>query len=484
MLTITLNDNLKPTKLTTSSYDDLRSKEHAKVDKFSDWICEIEHNDELVGGQTANGLMNAFLTAYNTHNTLILRPDDIHIALQFIFTTIVNNNSEKMRYLFVEHEGKKELISETSDIDFQFFANDFREQMKQNIKDPEFIDILEAKYTTTTPLISTVSNMLTMDTLKAYFSFTCICSCGIPAIEMHGTIDDWQSLYDKYHSSKTYFEAIDNIIDTWYSKMDNLIDMLLYMRKSNDSGTIEASDYIKNIWCYIISTTYVGSGSDVAYGGIVSLLFPFTSRNKMYDFKDFPLFFTNKDAEEKKNIKHPLKFGSHRSLSEFKSSLTDTDAKMIVLDNTFPIKIRAGVSTFVHYNEECNTISASYIYKIQKKNDEREKIMEQYKLAGYYIVNSTFGQTLMAPMSDTYNWNANYMEIFALFDVTSMNYYEDPNFDEFKKNEIQRLKEKGIYYNEAEKKLYVPESEETLFKKSTSSYKLIFGRTVFRPKYY
>jgi hypothetical protein len=482
-LTIVLNDKLKPTDVNEYAYTELRNKENARVDKFADWIREIEHEENLVEAQTANGLLNTFLTAYNNHKTLILRPDDIHIALQFIYTTIVNNNSEEMRHLFVDHKGKKNLISITDgDPDFHFFAQDFREQMQNNIKVPEFIDMLNTTYSTTTPLISSVSNMLAMDTLKAYFSFTCVCSCGIPAVQMEGSIEDWEILFQKYHDSKKFFTGIQKKVDVWYSKMDSLIDMFLYMRKLGTSGTVNASSYICERWAYIISTERVGSGGDVAYGGLVSLLFPFDSRKSMQHFDSFPMFFTN--DETKHDGDKLLKFTGRRMLTEFQSSLTETDAKMICYGDEFPIKFCAGFSTFVHHNKDDNTVSTNYVYRIQKENEERKEIMGDYKQKGYYIDDKKSWKSLMAPQSDVYNLERNLHEVMALFEVNSMNYYEDEHFSKFKTEEIDRLNKRGIHYDNLEEDLYAPESEKEWCEKNLRALEKIYGEDIYYPKYY
>ena len=57
-----------------------------------------------------NGLVHTCLEAYNHHRHLVLRPDDVWIAIVTQFSFYINKHAEELRSHFVAHEGKKELV--------------------------------------------------------------------------------------------------------------------------------------------------------------------------------------------------------------------------------------------------------------------------------------------------------------------------------------------------------------------------------------
>ncbi|KAF8346501.1 hypothetical protein F5887DRAFT_959362, partial [Amanita rubescens] len=56
-----------------------------------------------------NGFVNTVIDAYNTHRALIIRPDDVWLAILVQFNFFVNGNAELLRKNFVSHEGKEKL---------------------------------------------------------------------------------------------------------------------------------------------------------------------------------------------------------------------------------------------------------------------------------------------------------------------------------------------------------------------------------------
>jgi hypothetical protein len=65
------------------------------------------HTHTIDGG---HALFEAYLAAYNAHEDLVLSPDDIWLMITIYYSRYVDDNAEKMRHLFVDHEGKKELV--------------------------------------------------------------------------------------------------------------------------------------------------------------------------------------------------------------------------------------------------------------------------------------------------------------------------------------------------------------------------------------
>lgn len=257
----------------------------------SNYYSQYEHTEHLLGEakngsqvnhryqQTDHHLVNGFLYAYNNHLPLKIRPDDIQLIIQAVLSICVNNNAEKFRPLFVDHAGKMKISVKSETFDPDFFCTVFTGAMKSNLKDPIFVDKFSAKYSTTTPLIRTVSNMMLMNTLKEYFSFEMILGCGIPNIILCGSQGDWKVLSENYIYLKNFFKGTE--LDNWFKHFDTIIEMFLEMRMLGVSGSVRAPDHIKELWKRVISYVPQGSGGDKILGGWIRLLIPYTTDNKL-----------------------------------------------------------------------------------------------------------------------------------------------------------------------------------------------------------
>ncbi len=56
-----------------------------------------------------HGIFSAFLYAYNSHEDIVLSPDDIWLMICTYFSEYVNKNAEQLRSLFVDHDGRMKL---------------------------------------------------------------------------------------------------------------------------------------------------------------------------------------------------------------------------------------------------------------------------------------------------------------------------------------------------------------------------------------
>ena len=228
-----------------------------------------------------NGFMKCIFTAYTYHYPLKITPDSIQLALQIIYSICINKNAEKYRHVFVDHEGKKELIFDFDDVS-SFTANKmavfFRNQLEKNVKNPEFVQNYTQTYSTSTIVSNTVSCMSIMNCMKEYFSFKCCTLCGIPYVVLDGTVEDWTNLMNSYQYFKNFFKTSE--LSAWFETFDNVMNLFLEMRLLNDDGEIEAPDHIKKIWSYIYSDNSYGSGED-QFCGWGRLFVPYNEKNEL-----------------------------------------------------------------------------------------------------------------------------------------------------------------------------------------------------------
>jgi hypothetical protein len=361
-LCVILNNQLKGSLPDPNKYARKKATTETKenVPIWEQFISESEHPESNYLEQTNNGLINTFLFAYNNHIPLKVKVQDIHIALQLIISTFVNNNAEQCRKMFVDHSGKKKLTVENDKIDFNVFGQMMRDEVKKNVKDCNFVDLLEPNYSTTKPICMTVSNLLVLNTLKEYFSYNFVCRCGIPEVVLEGSQDDWMKLKGKYDEMKRmFYNSRSNELDDWFDCMDIIMNMFIEMRMIGTEGTVEATDAQKMLWERVISFVPVGSGGDTLLGGWISILSPYSSENKIkHVVKNLPCLDTKTMVPKEDGInyyEYQRVLGTYyggTGWNNLQTTMFLTPAVLDLYGVEYNIEMTAGFSPYVHVSEQ------------------------------------------------------------------------------------------------------------------------------------
>jgi len=146
-----------------------------------------------------NGLVGAAVAAWNTHHHLVLRPDDIWIAIISQLGFYIDAHAEELRKFFVAHKGQKELtveqFTDPAHADYGMFAQQMSEEISKNVNDPTLVPWITPNFSTTTDTDRVAIAVLLMGAMKKYFkyNFSCII-CGIPSVTLLGERSDWVDL--------------------------------------------------------------------------------------------------------------------------------------------------------------------------------------------------------------------------------------------------------------------------------------------------
>ena len=154
--------------------------------------------------------------------------------------------------MFVDHGGKKTIevvVSDTSiyTVDYNWLFDQISKGVQANIKVPEFVDGMTADFSTTTAVQKIVSQITMMTSVQEYFRYAIRCGCGIPAVEMLGTEEDWSKLKSKLKVLRTLLEPIENDLDLsseWWDVVEKVFNNLL--------ATYQGSA-VSEWWSHIIS---------------------------------------------------------------------------------------------------------------------------------------------------------------------------------------------------------------------------------------
>ncbi|KAJ6513728.1 hypothetical protein C8R47DRAFT_618166 [Mycena vitilis] len=218
-----------------------------------------------------NGFVDTIISAYNQHHALVLRPDDIWIAILTQFNFFVNANAELLRANFVAHEGKKELKVTTAAFDdFGRLAREMVGLIEKNIVDPSLRAWALPDFSTTTVNDTTVSSILLMATLKAYFEYVyCDVCCGIPRVTLEGEKRDWEKILLRLEKLKEY--GLETI--AWYHLLEPVISR--FVRAFDDPNGKSNVDFWQNVAHFEPG----GSGPSY-YSGWITAFCVFSDRGK------------------------------------------------------------------------------------------------------------------------------------------------------------------------------------------------------------
>ena len=157
-------------------------------------------------------ILNGFYEAHTNHYPIKLKPDDIWLLIVQAFSNHVNANSEKLRNMFVDFNGKKELVVEYELFDIsqvnrkvlEDFSEEINKQMKKYLGE-ELMEVLTPDFSTSTYDSKIVGKISIMGAFKKYFDYKMmLCGCGIPYILLEGTADDYKKIKNKANKLKKY----------------------------------------------------------------------------------------------------------------------------------------------------------------------------------------------------------------------------------------------------------------------------------------
>ncbi|KAJ6582691.1 hypothetical protein DFH09DRAFT_1145731 [Mycena vulgaris] len=191
---------------------------------------------------TSNGLVDTVILAYNKHHALVLRPDDVWLAILTQFNYFVNANAELLRASFVAHEGKRALTISAEGtrytLDFAEMSRQMVGEMEKNVVDPALRAWALPAFTTTTENDTTIAAMLMMATLKAYFEYDYQgIACGIPRVTLEGEKSDWEDILKRLEKLKEY--GVQTI--AWYHLLVPVISR--FVKSFDEPGSPETVEF-------------------------------------------------------------------------------------------------------------------------------------------------------------------------------------------------------------------------------------------------
>lgn len=225
----------------------------------------------IVATHGGNQLVWAVGMAFARHYPLVLSPDSVWLTVAQGLANHINRHAEDVRKRFVAHEGKAQIIIQrdefikgAQDNDWEGAFAEFSSKIKAHIgKDNH--EMIVADFSTTKATERAASEVVLMDAMQSYFEYGMQTCCGIPNIELLGTIEDWERVRHKVNGW-TFDGAAD--LSWWTTPLKSVLDHLVAAAKGLVDGHWWNSFYKEN--------SSGGSGATTKVSGWINWLFPYT----------------------------------------------------------------------------------------------------------------------------------------------------------------------------------------------------------------
>ena len=235
-------------------------------------VARSKAQDSLVNFEF-HSFFNGMYQAYADHRPFVLSPDMIWLLISQGFAQHVNANSEELRNLFVNFDGKMTLTVRNDKIRLNNPQSPWEEVFPKFSKKigaftgNELMNVLTSDFSTTTSVSKIASQITIMEAMKPYFEYIVMyVTCGIPEIKLEGTTQDWQKVLDKARYLRKYK------LDWWIDEIEPILEKFVAASKG---------DYEKEFWRNIFkSHTEKVYGSPLKIDGWIVKFFPYDKKGK------------------------------------------------------------------------------------------------------------------------------------------------------------------------------------------------------------
>lgn len=231
-----------------------------------------------------HGFVQAVRYAYDRHIPLSFSPDHLwNVILQGV-SEHISLNAEELRSHFVNFDGKQTLkirrdgfTKGSPDNDWAGCFDEWVEQIESFVGEntrqafcPEF--------STTDILARACTNVGFMDAMKSYFDYCCMTMCGIKAVKLLGTEDDWLLLQERVEGLRQYD------LDWWIDVLSPTVDNIVKSFKGEEIPEL----FWESIYKHYSAR---GSGSVPTVDGWITHFFPYVNGKKRTDFDSLETIF-------------------------------------------------------------------------------------------------------------------------------------------------------------------------------------------------
>jgi hypothetical protein len=288
----------------------------------------------IVPTSTSPQCVEAVGVAFARHYPLVLSPDSVWLTISQGLANHINKYAEDVRKKFVAHEGKVQIVIQRDgfikgapDNDWEGAFAEFSSHIKGHIGSANH-QMIVADFSTTGAVERAASEVVLMDAMQSYFEYGMMTCCGIPNVELTGTVEDWEKLRAKIDGW-----TFDGVADLswWTTPLKRVLDTFVETAKGKIDKQWWESIYKEN--------SQGGSGAVSKISGWVNWLFPYTQK-KSWDGNSY-------NKEFVKNIKvgvTGLEYGDGLKDEDYPSSMAKVPFEWNYFGAGFNMELMAGIT--------------------------------------------------------------------------------------------------------------------------------------------
>jgi hypothetical protein len=188
-------------------------------------------SDGMVVSNVDSSLATIVQFCFATHRHLVLDPDAVWLTIERGLASHIKENAETLRSKFVKFDGKKNIEIRRDEFvrggknDWESCFDEFSEKIGQEIGDQK--DIIVGNFSTTGTLQKVSSEIVLMDAMSQYFTYSVKTLCGIPSITLDGEVKDWEIIREKFSTFKEYG------MEWWVNELTPVLDKIIESSKGN-----------------------------------------------------------------------------------------------------------------------------------------------------------------------------------------------------------------------------------------------------------
>jgi hypothetical protein len=226
-------------------------------------VCARYHG-RLISGVPFHPVVAAVHRAFMDHRPLTLSPDTIWLMIIQGVANHINAHAEELRPRLVRHQGKlrigvrrDDFVKGSPENPWAEVIDDFSEQVRQHVGPA--IDLFLPSFTTTGPVERAVAGVVLLDAMRSYFAYDMDTFCGIPAVTLEGTPEDWQTVADRAEQFGSldlewWLEPLRGILHQFVAASQGVVDRPFWQsfyRYHDESGGPMITGWLSALFPYL-----------------------------------------------------------------------------------------------------------------------------------------------------------------------------------------------------------------------------------------
>lgn len=261
-----------------------------KIEDVPSKIIDVRGNEVYDWYHKSNVFFGLIRLCYAFHLVPTFSPDDFWLFILKNLADEVNAHVEYYREFLAGPGGEKRtVVVECDSGTMEELFEKFIKAVSQVSNAGDLVSKLEADFTTTTSLTRMISQVTIADMTKEYFACVMKCTCGFPAIDFTGTLQDWELILTKLNVFRTIARPE---IKEYLTRCEAVI--------KNVCSAFDATKYTPPKWKEFYYNNGYGFGDRQYEGWILDILR--TVPGGMWDPDDVPAY----RIVYKFQVEHPL----------------------------------------------------------------------------------------------------------------------------------------------------------------------------------